>query len=158
MQNKKYDNEEEQIPSILREVLVFKSNEHQRFEHGVPVKGLQKCLRTIQIEVNKNGCKGYDIKPGDGFIVRMFNNDNGSAQMSAKPMRLYKKEDDMIELRGYPLMAISPFGWQPVDYSEYSLTLHLENGVWKKCCLHLLDRDVVIEYRYKNTINKDLLE
>lgn len=158
LQNKKYDNEEEQIPSILREVLVFKSNEHQRFEHGVPVKGLQKCLRTIQIEVNKNGCKGYDIKPGDGFIVRMFNNDNGSAQMSAKPMRLYKKEDDMIELRGYPLMAISPFGWQPVDYSEFSLTLHLENGVWKKCCLHLLDRDVVIEYRYKNTINKDLLE
>ncbi len=152
------DRTESHIPAILRQVLVFKSNEHQRYEHGKPVMGLQKCLRTIQIEVNKNGCKGYKLEPGDGFIVKIFNNDTMSSQMSAKPMRLYKNTDDLIELRGYPLLAMSPFGWQPVDYSCYGFTLHLENGVWTKCCMHMFDRDVVIEYRYSDKHYQEMIE
>lgn len=136
------------IPSVLREVLIFRSNEHQRYESGIPVMGLQKCLRTIQIEVNKGGCQGYNIEPGDGFILKIFNNDTKTSQMSAKPMRLYSHTDNMIELRGYPLMALSPFGWQPVDYSSYSFVIHVNNGIITKCEMRMLDRDVIIEYRY----------
>ena len=144
------------IPSVLRNVLIFRSNEHQRYESGVPVMGLQKCLRTIQIEVNKEGCQGYNIEPGDGFLLKLFNNDTKTSQMSAKPMRLYSHTDNMIELRGYPLLALSPFGWQPVDYSSYSFVLHIDNGTITKCEMRMLDRDVVIEYRYSYDNNNNL--
>jgi len=143
-------------PSILRNVLVFRSNEHQRYESGIPVMGLQKCLRTIQIEVNKEGCQGYNIEPDDGYILKIFNNDTQTSQMSAKPMRLYDYGDDFIELRGYPLLALSPFGWQPVDYSSYSFILYINNGIITKCEMRMLDRDVVIEYRYSHNNENNL--
>lgn len=136
----------------LPDVFVFKSNEHQRYEYEAPVLGLQKCLRTIKIEVNRNGCEGYNIQPGDGYIVKIFNNDTGNALMSAKPMRFIQSTDSFIELRGYPLLALSPFGWQPVDYSSYGFFIHFKNGVITHCDLHMRDRNVRIEYRYTKLI------
>lgn len=133
----------------LPDVFIFQSNEHQRYENETPVMGLQKCYRTIKVEVNKNGCEGYKIQSGDGYIVKIFNNDVGNAQMSAKPMRLIRTTNCFIELRGYPLYAFSPFGWQPIDYSSYGLFIHFENGVITHCDLHMSDRNVRIEYRYK---------
>ncbi len=132
----------------LPDVFVFNSNEHQRYENESPVMGLQKCLRTIVVEANKNGCKGYKIKPGDGYIVKIFNNDAANAQMSAKPMRLFQTTDGFIELRGYPLLALSLFGWQPLDYSVYGFFIHYANGRITHCDLHMFDRNVRIEYRY----------
>ena len=132
----------------LPDVFVFKSNEHQRYENESPVMRLQKCLRTIVVETNKNGCEGYKIKPGDGYVVKIYNNDTSNAQMSAKPMRLVQVTDSFIELRGYPLLAWSLFGWQPVDYSEYGFFIHYANGRITHCDLHMFDRNVRIEYRY----------
>ena len=131
----------------LPDMFIFKSNEHQRYEYGEPVMGIQKCLRTIKVEVNKNGCAGYNIEPGDGYIVSIMNNDTINAQMSAKPMRLVQVTDSSILLQGYPLFAFSPFGWQPVDYSSYGFSIHFANGVVTHCDLHMLDRNVRIEYR-----------
>lgn len=132
----------------LPDVFVFKSNEHQRYEYGSPVMGLQKYLRTIVVEANKNGCEGYKIKPGDGYVVKIYNNDISNAQMSAKPMRLMQVTDSFIELRGYPLFALSLFGWQPLDYSTYGFFIHYANGRITHCDLHMFDRNVRIEYRY----------
>ena len=132
----------------LPDVFVFKSNEHQRYEYESPVMGLQRCLRTIVVETNKNGCEGYKIKPGDGYVVKIYNNDTSNAQMSAKPMRLVQVTDSFIELRGYPLLAWSLFGWQPLDYSEYGFFIHYANGRITHCDLHMFDRNVRIEYRY----------
>lgn len=140
----------------LPDVFVFKSNEHQRYEYESPVMGLQKCLRTIVVETNKNGCEGYKIKPGDGYIVKIYNNDTSNAQMSAKPMRLIQITDSFIELRGYPLLAWSPFGWQPLDYSTYGFLIHYANGRITHCDLHMFDRNVRIEYRYASP--NDLIE
>lgn len=140
----------------LPDVFIFKSNEHQRYEYESPVMGLQKCLRTIVVEANKNGCEGYKIKPGDGYIVKIFNNDTANAQMSAKPMRLIQVTDSFIELRGYPLLALSLFGWQPLDYSTYGFFIHYANGRITHCDLHMFDRNVRIEYRY--TTPNDLIE
>jgi hypothetical protein len=131
----------------LPDMFIFDSNEHQRYEYGEPVMGIQKCLRTIKVEVNKNGCAGYNIEPGDGYIVSIINNDTINAQMSAKPMRLVQVTDSSILLQGYPLFAFSPFGWQPVDYSSYGFSIHFANGVVTHCDLHMLDRNVRIEYR-----------
>ena len=140
----------------LPDVFVFKSNEHQRYEYESPVMGLQKCLRTIVVEANKNGCEGYKIKPGDGYIVKIYNNDTSNAQMSAKPMRLIQVTDSFIELRGYPLLAFSLFGWQPMDYSTYGFFIHYANGRITHCDLHMYDRNVRIEYRYSTP--NDLIE
>ena len=140
----------------LPDVFVFESNEHQRYEYGSPVMGLQKCLRTIVVEANKNGCEGYKIKPGDGYVVKIYNNDTSNSQMSAKPMRLFQVTDSFIELRGYPLLAFSLFGWQPLDYSTYGFFIHYANGRITHCDLHMFDRNVRIEYRY--TTPNDLIE
>jgi hypothetical protein len=118
--------------------------------------GLQKCLRTIQIEVNNEGCQGYNIEPGDGYILKIFNDDTQTSLMSAKPMRLHDHTENTIELRGYPLMALSPFGWQPVDYSSYSFVIYVNNGIISKCEMRMLDRDLVIEYRNSHDTDDQL--
>lgn len=140
----------------LPDVFVFKSNEHQRYEYEFPIMGLQKCYRTIVVEANKNGCEGYKINPGDGYIVKIINNDTADALMSAKPMRLVQTNDSFIELRGYPLLAWSLLGWQPLDYSVYGFFIHYADGRITHCDLHMFDRNVRIEYRY--TSPNDFIE
>ena len=126
---------------------VFRSTCHQRYENIMPVRGLQQCLRTVSVEKNVNGCSGYLIQPGDGYIVKVFNNDTGQPNMSNKPMRVKSVSKDLVVLQGYPLKAMSPFGWMDVDYSEYGLDVHYRNGEIEKCVLHMYERDTFIEYR-----------
>ena len=91
------------------------------------------------------------VKPDDGFIVRVYNDDQGCAQMSAKPMRIHRQTDNVVELRGYPVQAMTPFGfWQPVDYSTYSFLVFFNNSEICQCAMCMLDRGVVIVYRYNN--------
>lgn len=126
---------------------VFRSTCHQRYESIIPVMGLQQCTRTVSVEKNINGCSGYDIKPGDGYIVKIFNNDTGRPNMSDKPMRVKNVSKDLIVLQGYPLKAMGPFGWVDMNYEDYGLEVHYRNGEIEKCVLHMYDRDTFIEYR-----------
>lgn len=126
---------------------VFESNQHQRYENGNPVQGLQECPRTIKVEKNVNGCSGYQLKSGDGYIVRMINGDTGQPQMSAKPMRIIKSTATEAVLRGYIVSTQTPFGFQDIDMADYGLTISLKDGKVVKCVLHMYDRNVDIEYR-----------
>jgi hypothetical protein len=126
---------------------VFKSNCHQRYQDGVEVMGLQQCLRTVSVEKNTNGCPGYKLNPGDGYIVKIYNDDLGKPNMSDKPMRIIDKTSSKAELRGFPIDAQTPFGWQEVDYRDYGLTIYYNNGLVSKCVLHMFDRKVDLEYR-----------
>lgn len=108
--------------------------------------GLQHCSRTITVEKNRTGCRGYNIIPGDGYIVKIFNDDLGKPNMSDKPMRLISQSTNKVELKGYILEAMGPFGWIDVDYSVYGLTVYYNNGYISKCILHLFDRGVDLEY------------
>lgn len=128
----------------------FKSNCHQRYENGSPVKDLQKCIRTIRVEKNTNGCRGYKLQPGDGYIVKIFNDDLGKPNMSDKPMRVVRKTETSVELRGFPIEAQSPFGWVEVDYRDYGFIVYYESGKVSKCVLHMYDRNIFIEYRHEN--------
>ena len=129
------------------EPFVFNSNCHQRYEHGSEVMGLQECGRTVRVEKNTHGCSGYKLQPGDGYIVKVFNDDLGKPNMSDKPMRIVSKTADKVELRGFPIEAQTPFGWQEVDYRDYGLTVYYTNGNVSKCVLHMFDRNVDLEYR-----------
>lgn len=129
---------------------VFESNQHQRYENGNPVKGLQECPRTVKVEKNINGCSGYQLKSGDGYIVRMINGDTGQPQMSAKPMRIIKSTATEVVLRGYMVSAQTPFGFQDIDMADYGLSVSLKDGKVVKCVLHMYDRHVDIEYKKKS--------
>lgn len=126
---------------------VFKSNCHQRYESGIPVMGLQRCLRTVSVVKNTHGCAGYQLRNGDGYIVKIFNDDLGKPNMADKPMRVVRKSEDTVELRGYKVEAMTPFGWQEIDLADYGLTVHYDNGQISKCVLHMYDRNIYIEYR-----------
>lgn len=132
--------------------MIFESHSHQRFEHGIPVRGLQVCNRAVKIEENINGCKGYHIQSGDGYIVSILNLDGDhpmwgdNYQMSPKPMRLVRKTSNEISLRGYEVLAMTPFGYQEIDMSDYGITLYIENDEVVKCRLDMFDRNIYIEY------------
>ena len=129
------------------EPFVFKSNCHQRYEGAYPKMGLQECLRTVSVVKNTNGCSGYQLQPGDGYIIKIFNDDAGKPNMADKPMRVVRKTDTPVELRGYKVNALTPFGWQEIDLADYGLLVHYENGKICKCVLHMYDRNTFIEYR-----------
>lgn len=129
------------------EPFVFKSNCHQRYEGAYPKMGLQECLRTVSVVKNTNGCNGYQLQSGDGYIVKIFNDDAGKPNMADKPMRVVRKTDTSVELRGYKVNAQTPFGWQEIDLADYGLLVHYENGKISKCVLHMYDRNTFIEYR-----------
>ena len=128
----------------------FQSDAHQRFENGNPVMGHQLCGRLITIEHNINGCSGYLLENGDGYIVRLHNLDVDKPNMSPKPMRLVSMFHDTIELRGYPVLAMTPFGWNEFDLSDYGMTLTLDGSLLKQCTLHMFDRNVALEYYIEN--------
>lgn len=137
----------EKTASMVMEPFVFISDCHQRYENGTEVMGLQQCVRTVRVEKNTNGCRGYKLNAGDGYIVKVFNDDLGKPNMSDKPMRIVSKTADKVELRGFPIEAQTPFGWQEVNYSDYGFTVHYSNGKVAKCVLHMFDRNVDLEYR-----------
>lgn len=130
----------------------FNSTSHQRFENGIKVGGLQVCNRVVRIEENINGCKGYNLVRGDGYIFSILNLDSNSPlwgdnyQMLPKPMRLVRKSTDSISFRGYEVLTMTPFGYQEIDMSDYGITLYIENDEIVKCRLDMFDRDIYIEY------------
>lgn len=141
----------EKQTEVSVEPFVFKSNCHQRYENDTPKLGLQECIRTIRVEKNTNGCSGYRLQPGVGYIVKIYNDDLGKPNMSDKPMKVVRLSKDILELRGYPIDAQTPFGWQEIDLSEYGLVVYYENGKVVKCRLHMYDRNTYIEYMFKKT-------
>lgn len=128
------------------EPFTFKSTFHQRFEEGEPTMGLQLHTRTITVEKNTEGCPGYLLEPGIGYIVKIFNDEFGTPQMTDKPMIVIQKSDDSVELRGFPIDAMTPFGWMEIDNSDYGLTVAYEDGEVDYCILHMFDRKVDILY------------
>lgn len=134
-------------PQLTMEPFVFISDSHQRYQNGAEVMGLQQCTRTVRVEKNTNGCRGYKLNPGDGYIVKVYNDDLGKPNMSDKPMRIVSRTADKVELRGFPIEAQTPFGWQEVDYRDYGFTVYYEKGKVVKCVLHMFDRNVDLEYR-----------
>lgn len=132
--------------------MIFESTSHQRFENKIPVRGLQICNRTIKIEENISGYNGFEISPGDGYIVSIINNDGvhplwgDNLQMAPKPMRVIENGEGFVKLRGYKALAQTPFGWETVDFSDYGITMYEKNNVIYKCRLELFGRGVYIEY------------
>lgn len=131
----------------------FKSSDHLRYENGVHVAGPHGgANRAVKVEPNINGCNGYNIQGGDGYIITIYNLDGmhpawqNNVQMSPKPMRIVSQSVDKIVLRGYPVQAMSPFGWIDFNGEDYGLTIYIQDEEVDKCVLHLHDRKIDLEY------------
>lgn len=131
----------------------FKSSDHLRYENGVHVAGPHGgANRAVKVEPNINGCNGYNIQGGDGYIVTIYNLDGmhpawqNNVQMSPKPMRIVSQSVDKIVLRGYLVQAMSPFGWIDFNGEDYGLTIYIQDEEVDKCVLHLHDRKIDLEY------------
>ena len=132
---------------------VFKSSDHLRYENGSHVAGPHGgANRVVKVEPNINGCSGYNLQGGDGYIVTIYNLDGAhpvwqnNVQMSPKPMKIVSQSEEKIVLRGYPIQAMSPFGWIDFNGQDYGLTIYIKNGEVDKCVLHMHNRKVDIEY------------
>ena len=132
-------------------IFLFKSSDHIRYQDGIHVSGPHgSANRAIKVEPNINGCSGYNIVSGDGYIVTIYNLDGmhpvwqNNVQMSPKPMRIISQSADKIVLRGYPLQAMSPFGWIDFNGQDYGLTIFLKNDQVDKCVLRLTSRYSVL--------------
>lgn len=106
----------------------------------------------MKIEKNINGCEGYNIKGGEGYIVTVFNLDGNhpmwgnNVQMTPKPMKIVNQTSEKIVLRGYQVEAMSPFGWIDFNGADYGLSVFIRYGEINKCVLHMHDRNINIEY------------
>ena len=138
--------EKEKFANEILERFDFDSDCHQRYQGSNPENGLQKCPRYFKIRKNVNGCSGYQLKNGDGYILTAVNGDTGKPQFAPKPMRMVKVSDKEILLKGYMVSAQTPFGWQEIDLSDYGFSIKLKNGKPEKCTLHMYDKNVRIEY------------
>ncbi len=132
---------------------VFKSHNHLRYKNGHLVGGPDNgATRAVKVEPNINGCEGYNIKEGEGYIVTIFNLDgnhpvwNNNVQMTPKPMKIISQSSDKILLRGYPVKALSPLGWVDFAGQNYGLTIFYKKGDVDKCVMHMYDRYLDIEY------------
>ena len=57
-----------------------------------------------------------------------------------------QKNDDFVSLRGYMVLAQTPFGWDNFDMSDYGITLYAQDDEIVKCRLDMFDRNTYIEY------------
>ena len=89
---------------------------------------------------------------GKGYIVTIYNLDGvhpmwgNNVQMSPKPMEVVSQSNNKVELRGYPVLAMTPFGWMEVDQSDYGVTIYFDAEKVEKCVLHMFDRNTDIVY------------
>lgn len=113
--------------------------------------GMQHCGRALIIKNSdfRELMKGAPVTPTEGFLVRMINTDvrdamgNYQEMMQPQLMTLVSDTTNKIELKG---VALTMMGIKTVDFSDYSITLHLVNRMVAKCVLHMLDRGIDIEY------------
>lgn len=108
----------------------FDSTCHQRYENGQPVRGLQVCPRYIKIKKNINGCSGYQLTPGDGYILTATNGDTGQPQFAPKPMRVVKISDSEILLKGIVSLRKRLLDGKKWIIATMALSCPIKTGRW----------------------------
>lgn len=129
---------------------VFHSNTHQRYENDYPVRGEQSCSRDVVIEKNISGGIGYSVSVKNPDAVE---GSWGAIPMGTKPMKVISASDNEIELRsyGYDKFAYETLGAPMSDatFENYGLTIYHDDEEITHCVLHMIERNVNIDYYVK---------
>ena len=121
------------------EKLMFISNDHIRYQNGIDVSGHNyNCKRGIKIEPNINEDFGYTVTIHnlDGIHPIWGNN----IQMAPKQMKIVEQTEKKIILKGYGKDNLGE------SYSDYGISIFLDNEKIEKIILHMYDRKIDIEY------------
>ncbi len=92
-------------------------------------------MRSIKIEKNISGNEGYTVS-----IV---------PSMSTKPMRIMRASHDYVYLQGYGHDQMALMLGVPesaASFASYALSIYFEGREIKHCKIHMLDRNVEIDY------------
>lgn len=122
----------------------FNSSDHMRFQNGINVSGHNYgCARKLVIEKN--------IENKEGYTVSIYNMDSirPQYQMSPKPMKVVKIDNNIIELRGfgYDEKAVAmgvPIGM--ATFEDYGIAIMIDNYEIVQAQLNMYDRNVSILY------------
>ena len=128
---------------------VFHSNTHQRYENNCPVRGEQSCNRDVVIEKNISGGIGYSVTVNNPDATGVW----GATPMGTKPMKVISASDDEVELRGYGYdkFAYETLGSPMSDatFENYGMTIYHDGQEITHCVLHMIERNVDIDYYVK---------
>ena len=135
--------------SQIQGELTFHSNVHQRYENDVPVRGEQTgCHRDVKIEKNISGDDGYSVTILNADAPNTF----FGVTMSTKPMKVVSVSADKVELEGYgyDMNALSMgVPRSEASFANYAMTICFHGNEISRCVLHMLDRNVDIDYYLK---------
>lgn len=128
----------------------FHSNTHQRYENDCPVRGEQiGCNRDVVIEKNISGGIGYSVTIKNPDVADGW----AATPMGTKPMKVISAFDNEVELRGYGYdkFAYETLGVPMSDatFENYGMTVYHDGENITHCVLHLIERDVDIDYYNK---------
>lgn len=113
--------------------------------------------RRVVIKVNRSGHSAYpDLTPGDGYMVTIYNDDMGTAQVGSKPVRLVAANENYLVFRGHEVLAMGPFGLIDPGNTDYGFAIFLENQRIKKIALYRYDTRKSYEYANTSAILKRL--
>lgn len=94
---------------------------------------------TVIVDENNNGCPGYGIVSGKGYLVSIVNTESGVTQLGPIPMLVDSVSSDCISLQGYKCMKESIYGFHEVDNSLIGLNILFKDGEPDNCILTRMD-------------------
>ena len=104
-------------------------------EFGGPFSKPGKTSTSIIIEENRDGCPGYKVEAGKGYVVSVVNDASGMVQIGPLPMMIEDISKDSISLQGFQCTKESLYGSTEVDNSYIGLSILFDNNSPKKCVL-----------------------
>lgn len=115
----------------------FVSNNHFRYQNNQLVNmDNQGATRLIEVKKGQDNIYLVTIYNMVGIHPVWGNN----VQMSTKEMAIKHQSDKQVYLQG---VGSDPLGF---TFADYALTINFIGNNVESCILHLLDRDVRIEY------------
>lgn len=130
--------------------ITFHSNTHQRYENDVPVRGEQVgCSRDVVIEKNISGGIGYSVTVNNPDAIR---GSWGATPMGTKPMKIVSFSDGKVELQGYGYDRFAVSMGVPISdatFEHYGMTVYHNGLNITHCVIHMLERNVDIDYYIK---------
>ena len=104
-------------------------------EFGASFSKPEKTRTSIIIEENRNGCPGYKVEAGEGYVVSVVNDVSGMVQIGPLPMMIEDISKDCISLQGFQCTKESFYGSTEVDNSYIGLNVFFEDKLPQKCVL-----------------------
>ena len=127
--------------------VVFKSNTHQRYEQGRPVRGEQLgCHRNVVIEKNISGGIGYSVSVTNPDAIP---GSWGATPMGTKPMKIVSVLSGKIIMRGYGYDKTAVAMGIPMSaatFENYGMTIYHDSHNITHCIIHMIERNVDIDY------------